>query len=113
MIFHCGFFLRFYLLIPERQRERERQRHRQREKQAPCWEPDVGLDSRLSRITPRAEGSAKPLSPPGCPQSIFNINGKNYGCSVTPKIFLSKLFMGEGEDAIYLPGRTFRVLEMF
>ena len=24
--------------------ERERQRHRQREKQAPCREPDVGLD---------------------------------------------------------------------
>eukprot|EP00071_Canis_lupus_P038052 XP_022271609.1 patatin-like phospholipase domain-containing protein 4 isoform X5 [Canis lupus familiaris] len=28
------------------QRERERQRHRQREKQAPCREPDVGLDPR-------------------------------------------------------------------
>ena len=25
--------------------ERQRQRHRQREKQAPCGEPDVGLDS--------------------------------------------------------------------
>ena len=24
--------------------ERERQRHRRREKQAPCWEPDAGLD---------------------------------------------------------------------
>ena len=28
----------------ERERERERQIHRQREKQAPCREPDVGLD---------------------------------------------------------------------
>ena len=28
----------------ERERERERQRHRQREKQAPCREPDVGLN---------------------------------------------------------------------
>ena len=28
----------------ERERERERQRHRQREKQAPCRDPDVGLD---------------------------------------------------------------------
>ena len=27
-----------------RDTERERQRHRQREKQAPCKEPDVGLD---------------------------------------------------------------------
>ena len=37
------FFLKI-LFIYERQRERERQRHRQREKQAPCREPDVGLD---------------------------------------------------------------------
>ena len=28
----------------EREREREGWRHRQREKQAPCREPDVGLD---------------------------------------------------------------------
>ena len=27
-----------------RDTERERQRHRQREKQAPCREPDAGLD---------------------------------------------------------------------
>ena len=26
--------------------QKERQRHRQREKQAPCWEPYVGLNSR-------------------------------------------------------------------
>ena len=32
------FFRRFYLFIHER--------HRQREKQAPCREPDVGLDPR-------------------------------------------------------------------
>ena len=30
----------------EREREREVQRHRQREKQAPCREPDVGLNPR-------------------------------------------------------------------
>ena len=34
------FFLRFYLF----ERHRGRQRHRQTEKQAPCKEPDVGLD---------------------------------------------------------------------
>ena len=28
----------------ERERERERQRHSQREKQAPCREPDEGLN---------------------------------------------------------------------
>ena len=43
-------FLSFYLFIHERPRERERerekerQRERQREKQAPCREPNVGLD---------------------------------------------------------------------
>ncbi|CAD7672022.1 unnamed protein product [Nyctereutes procyonoides] len=37
----------------ETERKRERQRHRQREKQAPCREPDVGLD-------PRSPGSGRP-----------------------------------------------------
>ena len=36
------FFLRFHLFIHES--HTERQRHRQMEKQAPCREPDVGLD---------------------------------------------------------------------
>ena len=48
--FHTLFFKDFliYLLMRdrERERERERQRHRQWEKQAPCREPDVGLDPR-------------------------------------------------------------------
>ena len=30
--------------MSEREREKERQRHKEREKQAPCREPDVGLD---------------------------------------------------------------------
>ena len=37
------FFFKIYLFIHS-ERARERQRHRQREKQAPCREPDVGLD---------------------------------------------------------------------
>ena len=37
------FFLKiFYLFM--RDTHKERQRHRQREKQAPCREPEVGLD---------------------------------------------------------------------
>ena len=39
------FFFKIYLFIHS-ERARERQRHRQREKQAPCWNPDVGLDPR-------------------------------------------------------------------
>ena len=41
------FFLKIlsiYSRERERERERESQRPRQREKQAPCREPDVGLD---------------------------------------------------------------------
>ena len=30
--------------MKDTERKRERQRHRRREKQAPCREPDVGLD---------------------------------------------------------------------
>ena len=43
---NLNFFKRFSLFIHETQREGERevQRHRQREKQAPCREPDVGLN---------------------------------------------------------------------
>ena len=50
-----------------RERERERQRHRQREKQAPCREPDVGLDPRTSGSHSGPKAGAKPLSHPGIP----------------------------------------------
>ena len=44
----ASFSLRFYLFIHEGQREkkREAEAETQREKQAPCREPDVGLDLR-------------------------------------------------------------------
>ena len=47
--------------------ERERQRHRRREKQAPCWEPDVGLDPGTPGPHPGPKAGAKPLSHPGIP----------------------------------------------
>ena len=47
--FRLYFILRFYLFMRDTHTHREA-RHRQREKQAPCREPDVGLD-------PRAPGS--------------------------------------------------------
>ena len=52
----------------ERERERERQRHRKREKEAPCREPDVGLDPGTPRSHPRPKAGAKLLSHPGIPQ---------------------------------------------
>ena len=39
------FVLFFKILFIHRHTQRERQRLREREKQAPCREPDVGLDS--------------------------------------------------------------------
>ena len=55
------------------ERERERQRHRQREEQAPCREPDMGLDPGTPGSCPGPKAGAKPLSHPGIPlESIFN-----------------------------------------
>ena len=55
-----------------RHRERERQRHRQREKQAPCRDPDVGLDPRTPGSLPGPKAGAKLLSHPGSPTMLFN-----------------------------------------
>ena len=58
------------IVITERDRERERQRHRQREKQAPCGEPDAGLDPGSPGSHPWRKVA---LSHPGCPASFFKI----------------------------------------
>ena len=54
-----------------RDTERERQRPRQREKQAPCREPDAGLDPETLGSHPWAKAGAEPLSPPGIPDYII------------------------------------------
>ena len=54
-----------------RDTERERQRHRQREKQAPCKEPDVGLNPRTPGPRPELKAGTKLLSHPGIPGSLF------------------------------------------
>ena len=59
-------FLLKILFIHER--HRKRQRHRQREKQAPCWEPDVGLDPRTPGSRPGPKGGTQLLSHPGVPK---------------------------------------------
>ena len=53
------------------ERERERQRHRQRERQAPCREPDTGLDPEAPGLRPEPKAGAKPLSHPGIPRLPF------------------------------------------
>ena len=61
-----------YLFMRDTEREREKQRHRQREKQAPCREPDLGLN-------PGPKAGAQPLSHPGIPAlhflNIYSIPG--------------------------------------
>ena len=72
-IFECSFIFIFiffkFLFIYDSYRERERQRHtgREREKQAPCREPDVGLDPWSPGSRPGRKAGAKPLSHPGIP----------------------------------------------
>ena len=46
-------------------RDTERQGHRQREKQAPCREPDTGLDLRFPESRPGLKADVQPLSHPG------------------------------------------------
>ena len=46
-------------------RDTEKQRHRQREKQAPCRDPDVGLDPGTLESCPEPKTDAQPLSNSG------------------------------------------------
>ena len=57
---------RFYIFIHGRHRERERPR--QREKQAPCGEPEGGLDPGTPGSRPGPKADAPPLSHPGAPE---------------------------------------------
>ena len=49
----------------DREKERERQRHRHWEKQAPCREPEVGVNPRPPGSRPGPKAGAKLLSHPG------------------------------------------------
>ena len=52
----------FLKILFTHERHRERQRHRQ-EQQAPCMEPDVGLDPGTPGSRPESKAGAPPLSP--------------------------------------------------
>ena len=56
-----------YLFI----RNRERDRHRQREKQAPCREPNVGLDPWTPGPHPEPKAGTKPLNHPEIPPELL------------------------------------------
>ena len=54
-----------------RDTERKGQRHKQKESQAPCREPDVGLDPGTVGSCPEPKADTQPLSHPGLPPRIF------------------------------------------
>ena len=54
-------FIYLFMIDIEREREAE---HRQREKQAPCQEPDVGLDPETPGSCPGPKAGAEPPKDP-------------------------------------------------
>ena len=66
------FLKKDFIYLFMRETERGRQRHRQRQKQAPCREPEVGLDPRTPGSRPGLKAGAKPLSHPGVPTIAFS-----------------------------------------
>ena len=68
--FKENFFLIYLFIETEREREREREAEEETGSMQGAWR---GTGSRVSRITPRAAGSTKPLSHRGCPQHYQSI----------------------------------------
>ena len=66
-----SFLFKDFIYLFTRDTQREMQRHRQREKQAPCREPDVGLDPRSPGSRPGLNMALNPLSHQGCLQNYF------------------------------------------
>ena len=58
--------------------ERERQRQRHREKQAPCREPDVGLNPRSPGSCPGPKAVIKLLGHWNCPEYSFTLGKIDY-----------------------------------
>ena len=65
------FFFKILLVIYEKQGERVRDTGR--EKQAPCRDPDAGLDPRTLGSHPESKADAQPLSHPRAP-SLVDLN---------------------------------------
>ena len=64
------FFFKDFIYLFMRDTQRERQRYRQ-EKQAPCREPDMGLDPGTPGSRPELEGRHSTTEPPRRPYNQF------------------------------------------
>ena len=71
-----------YLFLRIHREEREKQRHMQRKKQAPCKEPDMGLDSGSPGSGPGPKAVLNYLSHLGCPRGL-NLNNYHNGKHVS------------------------------
>ena len=69
LVYRNTFFLKIWFFYSW-ETERERGRDRWREKQAPCREPDTGLDPGSPGSCPEQKAGAQPLSHPGIPLEI-------------------------------------------
>ena len=70
--FSLKFFFNFYLFVIVTHRERENEAETQAEGEAGSMQgARCGTRSRVSRITLKAEGGAKPLSHLGCLEALF------------------------------------------
>ena len=81
-------FIYLFVIERERERERERQRHRRREKQAPCWEPDTGLNPGTQGSHPGPKAGTKLLSQPGIPCIYLWPEMVPMPCLITPQQIL-------------------------
>ena len=57
--------------VTEREAETQAEREAERKKQAPCKEPNAGLDPGSLGSCPGPKAGATPLSHPGVPASTF------------------------------------------
>ena len=72
---NCTFFFKDFILFMI---NIERGRERQREKQAPSWEPDVGLNPGTPGLCSGPKAGAKPLSHPGILKTVTCFTSKRW-----------------------------------
>ena len=77
-----------------RDTHREKQRHRQREKQAPCRDPDAGLDPRTLGSQPEPKAETQPLShPDSTPRTLFQALSQAVTGVPTLPMFDSRVYL--------------------
>ena len=103
--FQWFFFLNKILFIYSWETQREREAETQSEGEARSTQgAQRGTRSRVSRIRPWAESSAKPRSHPGCP-TIFNLYGHSVKCP-QPHVTDEAAKAPRGQVAVTMRGST-------